>query len=63
MPPDLWLIMQFTHSALEEVTTAPTGLASFTNDSAMRKREKVKLNMVGTKLTSQATIELSAPFI
>lgn len=45
VPPDLWFVMQLSHSALEAATTAPTGLASSTMRHAVRKRRRVKPDM------------------
>ena len=58
VPPDLWFVMQLSHSALEAATTAPTGLASSTNETRCEETRKGKARHVGTKRAFQATTEL-----
>lgn len=49
VPPDLWFVMQLTHSALEAAATAPTGLASSTNETRREQTRKGKARHVGTE--------------
>lgn len=49
VPPDLWLVMQLTHPALEAVTTAPTGLARFINEKCHEEMRKGKAKHDGNK--------------
>ena len=49
MPPDLRFVMQLRHSALEAATTAPTGLASSTNEPRREETQKGKARHVGTR--------------
>lgn len=63
VPPDLWLVMQLTHPALEAASTAPTGSASFTNEERREETRKGKATQVGTNLTFRANIEQRATVI
>lgn len=60
--PDLWFVMQLSHSALEAATTAPTGWASSTDETRREETQKGKARHVGTKRAFQAATELRAAF-